>query len=283
MTNPKKVFKTLEEIGLRTKLLDGWKAVCRQEKGFIIISAPPGGGFTTLYTVALRECDRFLRDFVGIEDKHKREPDVENIPITTYDSKAGESPVSVLPEMTLKYPNVYVLNDFVNAETLQFLYNEINDENRFVIGGVKAKECAEALLRVMMLKAPPAPFVEHVHAVINMRIVRKLCDKCKEAYNPAPELLKKLGLPPAQVPQLYRPYVRKPDDKKPPCDQCHEIGYFGRTGIIEVLLVGDNTRQALLKTPQLDAVRLAARKDGMKTLQEEGICWWPRGLLRSMN
>ncbi len=115
--------------------------------------------------------------------------------------------------------------------------------------------------------------------VINMRLVRRLCTSCKGSlyanwrditparFNSGPG---SATLSPALSTQRIRNSFRA---KRVPT-----LGYHGRAGIFEVLFVGDNTRQALIATPQLDAVRLAARKDGMRTLQEEGILLVAKGV-----
>jgi type II secretory ATPase GspE/PulE/Tfp pilus assembly ATPase PilB-like protein len=105
---------------------------------------------------------------------------------------------------------------------------------------------------------------------VNQRLVRKLCDKCKEAYVPPPQVLQRLGIPAGRVQAFYRPPTPNPQEPKEPCQQCGGIGYFGRTAIFEVLIVGDAVRQVLTAKPRLDLLRQAARRDGLKSFQEEG-------------
>src|SRR5690606_17991662 len=105
----------------------------------------------------------------------------------------------------------------------------------------------EALLRIMMLKIPPAEFAPAVTGVLNVRLVRKLCEKCKEAYPPPPEVLKQLGIPAGRLEAIYRTPTQPINPKKPDevCDQCNGVGYFGRTGIFELLKVDDHIRKVL--------------------------------------
>jgi type II secretory ATPase GspE/PulE/Tfp pilus assembly ATPase PilB-like protein len=228
----------------------------------------------------IRSLDRFLRDVVVVEDAVRREHEIENAPVTTYNGAAGETPMTVLPKLARAYPNIYVLRELPDADTIGFLCEQIN-ENRLSIGGLRAKESAEALLRVLVMKVPAADFAPAVLGVVNVRLLRKLCEKCKESYAPTPELLKQLGLPADRVTELFRPpSPPSPEEKKPPppCQECQGLGYIGRTGIFELLVVNDAVRQALLKSPKMDVVKIAGRKAGMRTLQEEGIALVARGV-----
>jgi type II secretory ATPase GspE/PulE/Tfp pilus assembly ATPase PilB-like protein len=141
---------------------------------------------------------------------------------------------------------------------------------------VHAKEAAEALLRMLQLKVPQRDFAATVSAVMCTRLIRRLCDSCKVAYAPTPDLLKKLGIPQGKVEALYR--VPKTEEIDKPCQECGGIGFKGRTGLFELLIVDDKTREILLKQPQLDLLRKAARMAGMRTFQEEGLLVVAKGV-----
>ncbi len=112
-------------------------------------------------------------------------------------------------------------------------------------------------------------------AVLNTRLIRTLCPACKFGYPATPELLKKLGIPAGKVTTLYRP--PKEDEIDKPCPKCAGIGYQGRTGLFELLIVNDQVREILLKQPKLDLLRKASRAAGMRTMQEEGILLIAKG------
>ena len=263
-------FKTLDDLGMRTKLQEQLKGLLAEHQGLALFSAPPGGGLRSTMDVALHVCDRYVREFAALEDEAIPYQPIENIPVTTYKSADGQSPADVLTKLFRTEPNVVVVRDLVNAQTVSMLCQEVA-ENRLIISTVRAKDCAEALLRVLVLGAPPAEFAKAVTVVVNQRLLRKLCDSCKEAYAPTPEMLRQLGIPTGRVQAFYRPPQPNPQEPKEPCQVCGGIGYLGRTAIFEVLPVGDATRKVLNFNPKLELVRQAARKDGMKSLQEEGV------------
>jgi type II secretory ATPase GspE/PulE/Tfp pilus assembly ATPase PilB-like protein len=278
LEDKKMPFKSFEELGMRQKLIEQLKEVQGQAKGLIVYSTPPQGGLSTLFYAAVRECDRYMRDFVSIEDAARPEKEVENVHVHTYDSTKRETPMKVLPEVARSYPNAYAVREPTNAETLKFLLEQI-PEDRLVLTTVRAKECVEAILRVLMLKVQAKDIAGAITAVVNMRLVRRLCDACKEAYAPPPEVVRQLAAVGAKVEALHRPPQPIPGEKpKPPCKTCSGIGYLGRVGIFEVLIVGDNTRLALVQSPKIETLRTAARKDGMRTLQEEGLLLVVKGI-----
>jgi type II secretory ATPase GspE/PulE/Tfp pilus assembly ATPase PilB-like protein len=270
-----RAFRTYADLGMRAKMSEQWSELMGRDQGLIVISALPEGGLTTLTDVSLMETDRLMRDFVAIEDERRREREIENIEVTTYNSAAGETPATVLPKLIRKYPNVYVLRDFSDAEAAKLLLREIEDD-RLVVTTVPAREAAEALLRLLQMKVPQADFAAKVTAVVCMRLVRKLCDGCKVAYAPTPDLLQKLGIPAGKVEAMYR--VPKPEEIDKPCQQCGGIGFKGRTGVFELLVVDGKVREVLAKQPQLELLRKAARAAGMRTFQEEGLLLVAKGV-----
>jgi type II secretory ATPase GspE/PulE/Tfp pilus assembly ATPase PilB-like protein len=267
-------FRTYEDLGMRAKLGERWSELMALDQGLLIIAGMPEGGLTTLTDVSLMETDRLLRDFASIEEVHHREFEMENIDVTTYDESKGESPATILPKLIRKYPNVYVVRDFVDPEAAKLLLDEISD-NRLVITNVHAKEAPEALLRMLQKKVPHREFAERVTAVMCTRLIRNLCASCKVAYEPTPDLLKKLGIPQDKVKALYR--TPKPEEIEKPCKKCGGVGFFGRTGIFELLVVNDQVREVLLKQPKLEALRPAAKAAGMRPFQEEGVLLIAKG------
>jgi type II secretory ATPase GspE/PulE/Tfp pilus assembly ATPase PilB-like protein len=272
-------FKTLDELGMRDKMQAQLLALLGQPSGLFIFSALPGGGLTTTIDVTLMQTDRFVRHFVEVVDDDKPHRDTENVHPATYSGSAGQIPATVLPKVIREYPDVIIVRDVAELETLSILIEQVG-ENRLSITSTRAKEAVEALLRIMMLKVPPAEFAPAVIGVLNTRLIRKLCEKCKEAYPPPPEVLKQLGLPAGRIENLYRTPTQPINPKKPDekCDLCSGVGYYGRTAIFELLAVDDAIRQVLTTAPKLENLRAVARKAKHRSLQEEGVLLVARGV-----
>ncbi|HJT31699.1 MAG TPA: ATPase, T2SS/T4P/T4SS family [Pirellulales bacterium] len=258
------------DLGMRPKMFEDLQPVLNSHAGMVVVSAPAGGGLTSLLHAIVASMDRYTRGFVDVEDAATKEVEVENVNVTTFNGAAGETPLTVLPKLLREYPDVLVVPDMKDAETVDLLCDQTGLD-RTVVTTVRAKEASEALLRLLEYKAPREKLAAALKVVVNMRLVRKLCDKCKEAYAPPPQLLEQLRIPPGRVEALYRPPTPNPEQPQEPCRQCRGIGYFGRTGIFEVLVVNEQVREALIKKPKLDVLRQAARQAGMRTLQEDGL------------
>lgn len=258
------------DLGMRPKMFDDLKPVLASHAGLVVVSTPPGGGLTSLLHAIVSSMDRYTRGFIDIEDAASKEVEIENVTVTTFNGAAGETPLTVLPKLLREYPDVIVVPDMRDAESVDLLCDQTGLD-RTVVTTVRAKEAAEALLKLLEYKAPREKLAAAAKLVINMRLIRKLCDKCKEAYAPPPQLLEQLRIPPGRVEALYRPPTPNPEQPQEPCSQCRGIGYYGRTGIFEVLVVDDQVREVLNKKPKLDLLRQAARKAGMRTLQEDGL------------
>ncbi|HTN75153.1 MAG TPA: ATPase, T2SS/T4P/T4SS family [Pirellulaceae bacterium] len=268
-------FDSLEQLGMRDKMKAQLKELMLSPKGILVFTGMPAGGLSVNMQQALKSTDRLMRDFVAVGDKAKNEPDVENVELVPFNAAAGETPMSVLPKLILRQPDVLVIRELTDKVTLETMVRECHAEQpKLSITSIRAKDAAEALVRILMLKVPAAEVAPELVFVLNSRLVRKLCDKCKEAYEPSAELLTKLGIPAGRVQQLYRerqPLPPESKEKRPPCTQCSDIGYFGRTAIFELLVINDKIREALIKDPKVETIKKVAKSTGHRGLQEEGI------------
>ncbi len=131
------------------------------------------------------------------------------------------------------------MHTLYNEKVTELLIKEMVKENRHVITRIVANDAIDAVISLIKTYPKQAKdLVPLVRAVLNQRLVRRLCDKCKQAFQPQPQLLQKLGIPPGRVTKLYQPYVPPPpehrvDAKGNPieieiCKQCQGRGYFGR-------------------------------------------------------
>jgi type II secretory ATPase GspE/PulE/Tfp pilus assembly ATPase PilB-like protein len=266
--------RRLPDLGLRQKLQEDLQELFKQQKGLIILAAAPGNGLTTLTTVCLSAVDRYTRTAMAVEDVRAKDVEVENVPVTTYDSLEQETPRSKLPGVLRQFPDVLVVPDYTDADTLKVLCDEGREE-RLVVTTVRAKDTAEALIRPLLTKVSPKTYALATTAVVASRLVRKLCEKCREAYPPPPQILQRLGITPDKVPAFYRPPTQP---RQEVCPECGGLGYKGQAMLVEMLTMTDPLRQHLVQQPKVEAIRLAARKAGLKTFEDEGLLLVVKGV-----
>lgn len=270
-------FDTLADLGMQPAMTERVKELMARPSGLLLITGLPQGGLTTTLRQALRSTDRYMRDFVELEPKGSREPEVENVERVEYDTAKGHTPAKALPSVLLKEPDVLIIRDMSDKESVHALCEAVTT-GKLGIGTLRSKDAAEAILRLLQTGVDRKLCAKALTAVLHVRLIRKLCDQCKVAYQPSPEALQKLGLP-AKVQTLYQektPPAKPPEDYQP-CPQCGDLGYYGRMALFELLIVDDNIRKAIVQQPKLETIRALAQKAGHQSLQQEGLLLMVQG------
>ncbi|MGY8767015.1 MAG: ATPase, T2SS/T4P/T4SS family [Pirellulales bacterium] len=265
-------FDSLEALGMRDKMIEQLKEIMLMSSGLVVFSTKPEGGLSTSFSIALNSTDRLVRDFVGLEPEGSEEPEIMQVTENIYDIAGGKKPEEMLPTILRTQPEVVVMRQMENLPTFEILAAHAS-EKILVFTSVRAREAVEAILRLLAMKIDASDYAPIILASVNMRLCRKLCSECKEAFQPSPQLLQKLGIPAGTVETLYKvPSAPGPEDPpRDPCTQCGDVGYFGQTGIFELAKVDDGMRQVITNQPKLEALRAASKKAGNRTLQEEAI------------
>lgn len=264
--------------------------------GVVVVSGPPKSGFSTAYNLTIRAIDRYVLNTEAIEDSQRLDPAVENAPPTTFDSAAGQSPLTVLPALIRRYPDVICCRHLVNAGSLNMLLDQPDLDRRVLVGIAGPPTAPEGLLGLLALKGPDDQKVsreqlaKHVRAVLNVRVIRKLCEGCKMFQPAAPQLLQQLGIPQGKVTGFYQqgpppapplnPKLKPEDQPQPPptCPACNGIGYRGLTAVYELLVINDTIRQAFLKAKDAATFLAACKQAGHIGIRERAIVAACRGI-----
>lgn len=272
-------FDTLDQLGMRSELQTKIKELVNMNSGLVVFSAPPANGLKSMMNIVARTADRFTRDFATVEDEMNPYQEIENVNVNKYNSAKGETPMNVLVDVFFREPQVLLIRDLINKETLELCCKEIEDNHRLIITTIRARNGAEALLRLLAMKVDPKLFASTISAVVVGRLIRKLCPQCKEAFQPSPQLMQRMGIPAGKVTEFFR--VRSPPEegeKREVCPKCNDIGYVGRTSLFDVLEVNDEIRQILVTNPSLEAIQQAAMKSGQKGFFLEGAVLVAKGI-----
>lgn len=282
-------FERMSDLGMRDKMYEVFKAKLDEESNLVLISAPKGQGLTTTWITAMNAADRFLRDFQAFEDETKPEPETININANYFGGETGLTQLERVKKSILKEPDVLIFPELPPPEVMQTAVGQVEKADKQIYARMVADSAMQALTSFVARYKESAPVITaKVGAVLSQKLVRRLCDDCKDGYEPSPQLLKQLGIPAGRVAMLYNPFVPPPieqqvdENGRPapivPCEACGARGYLGRIAVFELLVPGEKLRGALLKTQDLAQLGQIAKSEGHRGIQAEAVLTVARGL-----
>jgi len=254
----------LEDLGMRPKLIESVRGLVTQPHGMFLCCGPTGAGKSTTLYAALREIDRYQKNIITVEDPI--EYHMDNITQMEVNTKAGQTFATSLRSILRQDPDVIMIGEIRDQETASIACQAANT-GHMVFSTVHSNDAVLALFRLLDLGVEPFMIASALTGVLGQRLVRLLCETCKEPYKPKPEFLKKANLPVEKVDVFYR----RPENPEQVCQQCGGTGYFGRTGIYELLILTEPMRDMIRENPSQNKIKAEARKNGMIYLQEDGL------------
>ena len=270
-------------------MIQNVKSHLNSEGDIVLITAPKGEGLTTSWGVVINAADRLVRDFQSFEDQDRPEPEIININPNYFGGDTGLSIGEAVRKAILKEPDVLMFPDPPDAETFKTAVAQIDKAQKKVITRLVAANAVEGFAR-LVAKYPEQKetIAKHTRCVLGQRLVRRLCDNCKIGFQPPPQLLQQLGIPPGRVALLYQPFIPPPPEQQvdengrpapiTPCHTCHGRGYMGRVAIFELLVPGDQLRDAVTKTQDVARLMAIAKSEGFHNVQTEAVLTVARGL-----
>lgn len=262
--------KSLTDLGMRKPMFEGIKEIIHQPHGLFLSCGPTGAGKSTTLYAALSDLDAEASNIITVEDPIEyKMAKVTQIEINT---KAGQTFASALRSILRQDPDVVLIGEIRDEETAKIACQAANT-GHMVFSTVHANDTFSALYRLQDLGIEPFLLSTSLSGILGQRLVRKLCTNCREEYKPPPELLKQLALPAEKVPVLWRP-----PKKKKECDNCHGLGYRGRMGVFELLVVTERMRDMIRDKASATDLKAEARKNGMLYMREEGLRLLVKGL-----
>ena len=254
----------LENLGMGKKMRDRVRGVATQPQGMFIVCGPTGAGKSTTLYACLRQIDAFQSNIITLEDPVEYQ--LNNVTQQEIDTKAGMSFAKALRSVLRQDPDVIMIGEIRDGETAG-ISMQAATTGHMVFSTLHANDTITALYRLIDLGVETYMLSTALSALMSQRLVRVLCDECKQPYRPKPEFLRKANLPADKIDVFYRP----PDRPEKVCRRCGGTGYFGRVGIFEFLVITDHMRDLIREKASVNAIKAEARKSGMLYLQEEGL------------
>jgi len=267
----------IDELGVPDDLLAQVQDANQVGPGLILVTARPKNGLTsTLYSL-LRRHDSFTMQLTTLEPRIASE--LENVSQHAYKSDA-ETENKQLVTALRHEPHVIMIDQCADGNVAKTILEGAAE--RLFLLGLPASDSFTAMAKWIKLCGDPTAALAPLKLVLAQVLIRKLCEECREAYRPDPNLLAKANISADEVKALYRPPTKpREDDKgKPlvdengeplPCPSCNGTGYFGRTAIFELLEVTDDLKELVLSGASLSAIKAACRKNKMLYLQEQAL------------
>lgn len=251
----------LDEIGLNTSNLDLLRSLINYSHGVILVTGPTGSGKTTTLYGALAEINSEEKNVITIEDPI--EYALDGISQIQVSNKKGLTFAAGLRSLLRQDPDIMMVGEIRDAETAGIAVQAANT-GHLVFSTLHTNDSAGAVTRMVDLGVEPYLVSSSLIAVIAQRLVRVICPRCKEAYEPSESDLKGLGVTRDQLQDgmLHRGTG---------CDACLGRGLYDRTALYEILSVNETIRDQIIHSTSASVIKQTAVETGhLKTLRMDG-------------
>jgi general secretion pathway protein E len=261
LLNKSEEVLNLRELGLSDDEHELLRNLMTEPNGIILVTGPTGSGKTTSLYSILAAIIKPDINIITIEDP------------VEYQLK-GISQIQVNPKIDLTFARG--LRSIVRQDPDVILIGEIRDQEtagiavqsaltgHLVFSTLHTNDSASAITRLVDIGVEPFLISSSVIAVIAQRLVRVLCDHCKQAYTPPNVLLESIGI---TREQLADHSIFQANG----CEKCFQTGYRGRIGIFEIMRMNEALKNLILKTYDSTRIKQVALRHNMKTLRQSGI------------
>jgi type IV pilus assembly protein PilB len=251
----------IEKLGFSLDAVSKLEKVSALPHGMMLVCGPTGSGKTTTLYSILKFVDSPEKNIVTVEDPVEYQ--LEGINQVTARPEIGLTFASSLRSILRQDPNVIMIGEIRDFETVDIAIKSALT-GHLVLSTLHTTTAPGAIVRLINMGVEPYLINAALVCVVAQRLVRKICPFCKEELNIKKEILESLNL---NLNGLKKPVFFHGKG----CQSCFNLGYSGRLGIAEVLLLSSTVRELILARAQEHLIKQQARKEGMRTLREEGM------------
>ncbi len=261
---------TLKDLGLRDRLLVLFKKEIKSPNGMILVTGPTGSGKTTTLYSFLQEIQRPEIKIITIEDPI--EYHIKGISQTQVQPDKGYDFATGLRAIVRQDPDVILVGEMRDLETVGIALQAALT-GHLVFSTLHTNDAAGTITRLVSLGAKAANIAPALNLAIAQRLVRKVCKKSAGKRAASPEELKEIKEAIKVLPMKERPKIGDSLDVPVAkgCKECNDTGYKGRAGLFEAIVVDDELRELILKSPSTTAVQAMAEKKGMIPMRTDGL------------
>jgi type IV pilus assembly protein PilB len=251
----------MTKLGFEESSLADLKTAVHRPVGMILVTGPTGSGKTTTLYSALSELNKESENIMTAEDPV--EYNFMGINQVQMHEEIGLTFASSLRSFLRQDPDIIMVGEIRDFETAQIAIQAALT-GHLVLSTVHTNDAAGTIGRLIDMGVEPFLIASAVILILAQRLIRKICNECKEQIQVHPQLLIDLGIPPDEVKTF-------PVFKGKGCPICSNTGYKGRLGLYEVMPLKEEIKELILSRASTSEIKKEAIRLGMKTLRQSGI------------
>ncbi len=251
----------LDRMGMRSDDLETFRQLIHKPNGIVVVTGPTGSGKTTTLYAALNELNTPTEKILTVEDPV--EYDIDGLVQVQVKADVGLTFAAALRSFLRQDPDIILVGETRDLETAQIAV-QASLTGHLVFTTLHTNDAPSSIARLLDLGLEPFLLTATIEGIAAQRLVRTICTRCKETYDPSEEELMQLQLLPEDLDgrQLYRGRG---------CDYCNHSGYKGRIGLFEIMILDDEMREMIMQNASTQVLAAEAKKRGMRTLRQAGL------------
>ncbi|MEI6056249.1 MAG: ATPase, T2SS/T4P/T4SS family [Lentisphaerota bacterium] len=251
----------ISSLGYFPDDIDTVNKIIGMPDGVFLVTGPTGSGKTTSLYAFLNTVNKPSRKIITAEDPV--EYHLEGINQVQINASIGMTFAVALKAMMRQAPNIIMVGEIRDGETAEIAINAALT-GHFVLSTLHTNDAPSAVTRLIDIGVKPFLVASAIRAIMAQRLVRRICANCSEDYEPTEIEMQVMG--------IDKEALKKANFKKGKgCTECHNSGYKGRFGIIEIFMLTEELQDLIFKGASSFQLKEAARKAGMRTLREDGV------------
>ena len=251
----------LPELGFFSDDEETLERLIKLPDGILLVTGPTGSGKTTTLYACLNYVNKPDRKIITVEEPIEYQ--MTGINQVQVNTEIGMTFAAALRSILRQAPNIIMIGEIRDLETASIATNA-SLTGHLVFSTLHTNDAPSAVARLVDIGVKPFLVASSVRAVMAQRLLRKLCNNCKQSGELTDTEMRALGIEPGQPADAQ---VMRPKG----CEECRQIGYKGRTGIFEIFVIDDEVRHMINKRSSSFVLRQRARELGMRTLREDGV------------
>lgn len=255
-----KIFITVSDLGMPEARLNEFDQLINAAHGIFLVTGPTGSGKTTTLYAALSSINDTDKNIITIEDPIEYQ--LEGVGQIQVNPKIDLTFARGLRSIVRQDPDVILVGEIRDLETAEIAIQSALT-GHLVFSTLHTNDSASAITRLIDMGIEPFLVTSSVIAILAQRLVRVICNHCKEEYTPDEQSMAKIGITQDMLrgKKLFRGAG---------CAKCLNTGYMGRTGIFELMIINDLIQNLILKTSDSNAIKKKAIEQEMVTLRQNG-------------